>query len=199
MKILIVGAAGKAGTAIDRLMRERGHDVVTVGRSSGDVRCDIADESQLAGLWQRVGEVDAVISAAGEVTYAPLDELSGEDFDRSWRSKALAQINLVRTGLDHVSPTGSFTLMSGIPARDPVASGAAAAVVNGAIEAFVRSAAIEIAPRRINVVSPSVFVESLEDFGDFFPGFAPVHLADVARGFRKSVEGAGTGQVLELP
>lgn len=199
MKILIVGAAGKAGAAIHRLMRERGHDIVSVGRNSGDVRCDISDESQLTGLWQKVGQIDAVISAAGEVTYAPLGELGADDFDRSWRNKALAQINLVLTGLDHISPTGSFTLMSGIPSRDPVLSGAAAAAVNGAIEAFVRSAAVEIGPRRINVVSPSVFVESLEDFGDFFPGFAPVPLAEVARGFQKSVEGASTGQVLELP
>lgn len=199
MKILIVGAAGKAGQAINRLMRERGHDVVTVGRSSGDVRCDIADETQLSAMWEQVGQVDAVISAAGEVTYATLGDLTGDDFESSWRQKALAQINLVRTGLDHVSATGSFTLISGIPSRDPVVSGIAAATTNGAVEAFVRSAAIEIAPRRINVVSPSVFTESLDDFGDFFPGFAPVPLAEVARGFQKAVEGAGTGQTILLP
>ena len=105
----------------------------------------------------------------------------------------------MRTGLAHVSPRGSFTLMSGIPSRDPVVSGAAAATVNGAVEAFVRAAAIEIAPRRINVVSPSVFTESLADFGDYFPGFAPVDVADVARGFRKAIEGAATGQVITLP
>lgn len=67
-------------------------------------------------------------------------------------------------------------------------SGAAAAAANGAIEAFVRSAAVEIAPRRISTVSPSVFVESLEDFGDFFPGFAPVPVAEAARGFQKADE-----------
>ncbi|GAA3680589.1 hypothetical protein GCM10023081_18410 [Arthrobacter ginkgonis] len=69
----------------------------------------------------------------------------------------------------------------------------------GAIEAFVRAAAREIAPRRINAVSPSVFTESLEDFGDFFPGFAPVSLADVARGYLKAIEGASTGEVITLP
>lgn len=180
-------------------MRERGHDVVTVGRSSGDIRCDIADESQLAALWEQAGEVDAVIFAAGEVTYAPLGELGSEEFDTAWRRKALAQINLVRTGLGHVAENGSFTLVSGIPSRDPVVSGAAAATVNGAVEAFVRSAAVEIAPRRINVVSPSVFEESLEDFGDYFPGFPPVPLAEVARGFQKAVEGAATGQTIALP
>ena len=140
-----------------------------------------------------------MVSAAGEVPYAPLPELDSQAFEAAWTQKGLAQINLVRTGLDHVSARGSFTLISGIPARDPVVSSVAAATVNGAIEAFVRAAAREIAPRRINAVSPSVFTESLEDFGDFFPGFAPVDLADVARGYLKSIEGASTGEVIILP
>ena len=57
MKILIVGAQGQLGRAVDALMRERGHEVVTVGRSSGDIRCDIADEAQLARLWERVSDL----------------------------------------------------------------------------------------------------------------------------------------------
>lgn len=199
MKVLVVGAAGELGRAVEALMRERGHEVVTVGRSSGDIRCDIADDTQLAQLWEQVGQVDAVVCAAGDVVYATLDELSSEDVESSLRQKALAQINLVRTGLDHVSPAGSFTLISGIPSRDPVVSGAAAAAANGAIEAFVRAAAVEIAPRRINAVSPSVFEESLDAFGDFFPGFPPVPVAEVARGFQKAIEGAGTGRTIELP
>lgn len=199
MRTVVVGGAGKAGRAICQELERRGHTIVTVGRTSGDVRCDISDEAQLILMWQQVGQVDAVVSAAGEVRYAPLAALDSQAFNNAWVQKGLAQINLVRTGLDHVSSRGSFTLMSGIPSRDPVVSSAAAAAVNGAIEAFVRAAAIEIAPRRINAVSPSVFTESLEDYGDFFPGFVPVDLADVARGFRKAVEGAATGQVINLP
>lgn len=199
MRIIIVGAAGTAGRAITTLMAERGHQVITVGRSTGDIRCDISEEDQLAGLWQQVGTVDAVLSAAGDVTFSPLQQLSSRDFQDAWSQKALAQINLVRTGLQHVTPRGSFTLMSGILARDPVLSGAAAATVNGAVEAFVRSAAIEIAPRRVNAVSPSVFTESLDAYGEVFPGFSPVDVAAVARGFRKAVEGGATGQIITLP
>lgn len=175
-------------------MRDRGHEVVTVGRSSGDTHCDIADDTQLAQLWEQAGQVDAVV-------YTTLDELSSEDLESSLRQKALAQINLVRTGLEHVSTTGSFTLISGIPLHDPVVSGTAAAAANGVIKAFVRAAAVEIAPppRRINEVSPSVVEESLDAFGDFFPGFAPVPVAEVAGGFQKAIEGAGTGRTIELP
>jgi NAD(P)-dependent dehydrogenase (short-subunit alcohol dehydrogenase family) len=140
-----------------------------------------------------------VVCAAGEVPYAPITELSSQDYQAAFTQKALAQINLVRSGLSRVAERGSFTLMSGIPSRDPVVSSAAAAMANGAIEAFARAAAIEIAPKRINVVSPSVFTESLDDYGDYFPGFAPVDLSDVARAFRKAIEGAATGQVITVP
>lgn len=199
MRIVIVGAAGTAGRAIHKHLSDRGHDIVTVGRNSGDIRRDVADPNQLDQLWTEVGQVDAVVIVAGEVPYAPVAELSSEDYQSAFSKKVLAQINLVRTGLTHVSERGSFTLISGIPSRDPVISSAAAAMANGAIEAFVRAAALEITPRRINVVSPSVFTESLEEYGDFFPGFVPVPLAEVARGFQKAVEGAITGQVINLP
>ena len=199
MRIMLIGAAGKAGQAVHQHLAELGHGIVTVGRSSGDIRCDITDPAQVDRLWEQSGPVDAVVCAAGEVPYATIDELGSADYQAAFTQKAPAQINVVRTGLAHVAERGSFTLISGIPSRDPVVSSAAAAMANGAIEAFVRAAAQAIAPRRINVVSPSVFTESLGDYGDFFPGFAPVPVADVARGYRKAVEGAGTGQVITLP
>lgn len=199
MRILLVGASGTIGKAVLHKLQARDHEVTTVGRSSGDIIADITDEAQLLSVWEKAGQVDAVVSAAGEVPYAPLVELSAEDFTSAWIKKALAQINLVRTGLDHVAVKGSFTLISGIPSRDPVFSGAAAATVNGAIEAFVRTAAVEIAPRRINVISPSVLTESLEAFGDFFPGFPPVDASEVARCYQKSIEGFSTGETIVLP
>ena len=67
----------------------------------------------------------------------------------------LSQVNLVRQALGHVAERGSFTLISGIVARDPIPAGTAASLANGAVEAFVRAAAIEIAPQRINAVSPA--------------------------------------------
>ena len=184
------------GRAIVETMQQRGHRVVTVGRQRGDVRCDISDETQLPRLWQQVGTVDAVVCAAGDVRFAPLRALSSQDFMAAWQQKALAQINLVRTGVEHVAESGSFTLVSGILSRDPVQDGVAAATVNGAVEAFVRAAAIEIAPRRINVVSPSVLTESVPAFDAVFSGFPPIDAADVARQFVKCVEGKATGQVV---
>lgn len=201
MRILLIGAAGKLGTAVQRELAERGHDTVTVGRSSGDLRYDITDPAQVAAMYteaRRAGPLDAVASAAGDVLYKPVAAMEPEDYTAAFRGKVLAQIDLVRQGLPHVAERGSFTLITGVLSRDPIPTSSAAAMANGAVEAFVRAASIEIAPQRINAISPTVFTESLEKYGDFFPGVPPVPLAEVAQAYTRSIEGAHTGRVYEL-
>ena len=72
-------------------------------------------------------------------------------------------------------------------------------MVNAAVEAFAMAAAIEM-PRgiRINAVSPTVFEESMEDFGPFFRGHDPVPVARAARAFSRSVEGLETGKTYRV-
>jgi NAD(P)-dependent dehydrogenase (short-subunit alcohol dehydrogenase family) len=195
MRILLVGATGKLGTAVHQELVERKHDVVTVSRTGGDLQCDVSDPAQVAGLYKTVGRVDAVAAAAGSVPFKPLAELTVQDYQHGLTSKVLSQVALVKEGLAHVSPHGSFTLITGVLTREPIVTGAAASLVNGAIEAFVRAAAIEIAPQRINAVSPTVFTESLDDYGDSFVGMKPVPLADVAQAYVRSIEGRQTGQI----
>ena len=199
MRILVEGARGTIGKAVTTLFRNHGHTVIEVGRSDGEILCDISDETQLESLWQQAGHIDAVVCASGTTPFAPLGELAPADFNNAWQDKALSQISLVRTGINHISERGSFTLTSRILSRDPILKGSAAAAANGALEAFTRAAAIEIAPRRVNIVSPPVVAESLEAYDEFFPGFPAVKTADVANAFRKSVEGGATGTVITLP
>ncbi|GGU50634.1 short chain dehydrogenase [Lentzea flava] len=198
MRILLVGATGTLGTAVHQELVERKHDVVTVSRTGGDLQYDVTDPAQVAELYQTVGQVDAVASAAGSVPFKPLAELTAQDHQAAFTGKVLSQVTLVKEGLAHVTPHGSFTLITGVLAREPIVTGAAASLANGAVEAFVRAAAIEIAPQRINAVSPTVFTESLDVYGDFFPGMKPVPLADVVRAYVRSIEGRQTGQVYEL-
>jgi NAD(P)-dependent dehydrogenase (short-subunit alcohol dehydrogenase family) len=198
MKILLVGATGTLGRAVHEGLTARGHDVVTVSRSGGDLRYDVTDPAQVTDLYDAVGTVDAVAIAAGETPFKPFEELTVDDYQAALTGKALSQVNLVREGLAHVAPRGSFTLISGILARDPILTGAAASLANGGIEAFVRAAAIEIAPRRINAVSPTVFTESLDVYGEFFQGMGSVPLADVAQAYVRSIEGRQTGQIYTL-
>jgi NAD(P)-dependent dehydrogenase (short-subunit alcohol dehydrogenase family) len=198
MKILLIGATGTLGAGVYEALGARGHDVLTVGRSGGDLRYDVTEAAQVTELYDRAGRVDAVVVAAGYVPYELLTEMTPDDFLVGFRGKVLSQIELVRQGLSRMSERGSFTLISGVPAREPIPSGTAASMANGAVEAFVRAAAIEIAPRRINAVSPTIFTESLADYGAYFPGMPPVDLADVAQAYVRSVEGAQTGQVYAL-
>lgn len=199
MKILLIGGGGTLGTALRKTLLGRGHDVLTVGRSSGDLRYDISDPAQITALYAEADAVDAVVSAAGDVPWKPFAEMTPQDYQAAFDGKVLSQIELVRQGISQLPERGSFTLISGVLAREPVATGSAASMANGAVEAFVRAAAIEIAPQRINAVSPTIFTEDLDRYGAHFPGFPPVDLSNVAAAYVRSVEGAQTGQVYALP
>ena len=176
----------------------RGHTVVTAGRGSGDFRVDLTDPASIADLYANVGTIDAVVSAAGVTPFKPIREFTADDYTAAYRGKVFAQIELVRQGIDQVAADGSFTLITGVLARSPIVTGAAASMAGGALESFVRAAAIEIAPQRINAISPTVFTEALDVYGDYFPGFPSVGLAEVGQAYVRSIEGKQTGKVYEL-
>lgn len=197
MKILVIGANGTVGGAAAAALQAHGDEVVAASRSSAQP-VDITDPASLAALYAAVGPVDAVVSAVGHVPFKPLSELTREDFAAGFAGKVLSQLDVVRIGLPYVADGGSFTLTTGILAREPIVTGAAASMANGAVEAFVMAAAAEL-PRgvRINAVSPTVLVESPGVHG-LFPGFTQVSAAEVGQGYVKAVHGRGSGRVLEL-
>jgi NAD(P)-dependent dehydrogenase (short-subunit alcohol dehydrogenase family) len=198
MRILLIGPSGRLGTAVHQALTTR-HEVVTASRSGSDVTVDIRDPQAIAAMYEQVPRVDAVACAAGAVPYKPLTELEPEDFQAGIADKLLGQVELVRQGAGHVADDGSFTLITGVLARQPIRTGAVASLVNGALESFVKAAAIELPARqRINAVSPTVFTEALDAYGSYFPGWLPVPLRDVAATYLRSIEGAQTGQVYEL-
>ncbi|MBC2640827.1 MULTISPECIES: short chain dehydrogenase [unclassified Rhodococcus (in: high G+C Gram-positive bacteria)] len=197
MRILVVGGTGRIGAAVVDALGPR-HDVVVASRSSG-IQVDISDGVSIDRMYERTGPVDAVVSVLGSTPFPPFEEMTADHVCAGIANKLVGQIDLVLRGRPHVSDGGSFTLVSGVLARDPIRSGTVASTVNGGLESFVRAAATEL-PRgiRINAVSPTVVTEALDVYGDYFPGFAPVPVADVARAFVKSVEGVHTGRIYEL-
>jgi NAD(P)-dependent dehydrogenase (short-subunit alcohol dehydrogenase family) len=197
VKILIVGATGTIGKALLAEFSER-HEIVTAGRSHGDVRVDITDAASVRAMYDRVGRVGAVACAAGNVHFGPLEEMSPEQFDIGLRDKLMGQVHLVLAGREFVEPGGSFTLISGVLSHDPIRYGASASTVNGAIESFVRAAALELPLQRINAVSPTVIEEAMDAYGPYFRGFEPVPVRRVAAAYAKSIEGAQTGQVYKV-
>lgn len=195
MRILVAGASGTVGqAAVKGLSR---HEIVTAGRNSGDVTVDLMNEESVRAMYRKLGMVDAVVATAGHTHFGLLGAMTPEQFRMGLNDKLMGQINLVLLGLSHVNDGGSFTLTSGVLDRDPIRAGANAAAVNGALGAFVKSAAIEM-PRglRINVVSPGLLEESVQKYDGFFPGHEPVSSARVGLAYAKSVEGAVTGQVI---
>ncbi|MFJ1863638.1 short chain dehydrogenase [Streptomyces sp. NPDC088097] len=199
MKVLVIGANGTLGSAVVTALRERGHQVATASRTHADVTVDITDPESIRAMYARVGAVDAVACAAGNVPWFPLAELGTADVRAGLEGKVVSQVELVRQGAAVLPDHASYTLITGILAREPLLSGSVASLVNGAVEAFVRAAAIELPGRqRINAVSPTVFTESLDVYGDTFAGFDPVPVARAANAYVKSVEGHRTGQVFRV-
>jgi NAD(P)-dependent dehydrogenase (short-subunit alcohol dehydrogenase family) len=195
MRILLIGATGTIGSAIAAALQDR-HDLVRASRQKAHESVDVSDPDSIRALYQRVGRVDAVISAAGQAAFKPLASLSDADFELSLHNKLMGQVNLVRYGTDAVADGGSFTLTSGVLAQEPMPGGTAISLVNAALEGFVRGAALEL-PRnqRINVVSPPWVAETLRAMGQDPKGGLPA--ADVAKAYVASVEGTRTGQVID--
>lgn len=198
MKIILVGASGTIGQAIDRELRER-HDIVRVGRNSGELQVDITDPASIRRLFEQTGPFDALISAAGNAHFGALEELSAKEFAVGLDDKLMGQVNLVLIGREFANDGASFTLTSGVLSEDPIRYGAAVSTVNAALDGFVRAAAIEL-PRglRINGVSPTILEESLPAYGPYFRGFKAVPAATVALAYAKSAEGRQTGQVYRV-
>ena len=198
MRIVLVGASGTIGQAVAAELGGR-HEIVAVGSKSGAVRMDMTDPASIRDALQQVGPFDALVSAAGKVKFAPLADLTDADYGIGLKDKLMGQVNLVLVGRELIADGGSFTLTSGVLSHDPVRAGSSASLVNGAIDGFVRAAAIEL-PRgmRINAVSPGVLLESMPSYGPYFRGHQPVPGARVALAYAKSVEGARTGQVFEV-
>lgn len=196
MKILVIGTGLIGGAAVAALT-ERGHDLVAVSRSSSP-SVDATDPDSVAALFAEVGTVDAVVAALGKAPFEPLAELDHADFVSGLLGKTMAQIDVVQIGTPHVSDGGSFTLTTGVLAREPIITGVASSAANGALEAFTMAAAVEL-PRgiRINAVSPTVLVEAV-DHHPAFPGFTQVPAAAVGQAYVKAVEGYQTGQVYAL-
>jgi NAD(P)-dependent dehydrogenase (short-subunit alcohol dehydrogenase family) len=197
VRILLIGATGTLGRAVAAALAVNA-DLITASRA-GKHAVDLTDPLSIAALYDSLGVVDAVACAAGVTPFKPLGDLAREDYLAGLTDKLLGQIELVRQGIDHVSDGGSFTLVSGVLANDPIVTGAVASVVNGGLDAFVRAAAIEL-PRgqRINAVSATVFEEAWDAYGEYFPGHKPVAAAEAARAYVKSVHGRQTGQVYRV-
>ena len=196
MKIIMVGAFGTMGEHLSKAF-ENEHEIIKVGTKSGDVQVDITSTESIENMFRQVGEFDALISTAGPSHVGPWETLTNETFRKGVEGKMMGQINLVLIGQQYINPKGSFTLISGALSHDPQLNFANASAANGAVDGFVRAAAIELKNGiRINAVSPTV-IENSPQYFPYFPGDIPVTMRELEFAFRKSVFGANTGQIIK--
>lgn len=196
MKIVVIGATGTIGSAVVRLLRQR-HQVIAVSRSSGDYRADITDRASTETALGAIGQVDAIVSAAGNAIFKPLAALTDADFENSLHDKLMGQVNVVRVGAQHILPGGSITLSSGMLGQHPIPGSAAISLINAGLEGFGRAAALELqgARVRVNVVSPPWVKETLVAMNMEPSSGMPAD--QVAKAYVQSVEGNATAEIID--
>lgn len=198
MKILIIGGNGTIGKTIVRHFKEN-NEILIAGRSNGDVLVDIADSSSIKSMFEKIGNVDAIICIAGEAKWADFNELTEDDYYLGLKSKLMGQVNLVRIGQNYLNPNGSITLSTGILADDPVVKTTSASMVNGAVHSFVQAVALEIENGiRVNAVSSGMVEDAFEKYKDYFPGHNPIPMNKVINGYVRSVNGKGNGEIIRI-
>jgi NAD(P)-dependent dehydrogenase (short-subunit alcohol dehydrogenase family) len=196
MKMIIVGASGTMGKHLTSVFR-KDHEVITAASGGCDVRVDITSTESIENMYNQAGAFDALVSTAGPTYVGPWKKMSDKEFRKGVEGKMMGQVNLVLIGQHYINPKGSFSLITGALTHEPQLNFANASAANGAVEAFVRAAAIELENGiRINAISPTV-IENSPQYFPFFPGDIPVTMQQLEYGFRKSIFGANTGQVIK--
>lgn len=197
MKIIIVGASGTMGHYLAEVLEKENHEIIRASRSSTDVQVDTTSTQSIEEMFEKIGAFDALISTAGPTFVGPWKNLTDQTFRTGIEGKMMGQINLVLTGQRYINPKGSFTLITGALTHDPQINFANASAVNGAVEGFVRGASIELQSGiRINAVSPTV-IENSPHYFPYFPGEIPTTMKQLEFGFKKSLFGAVTGQIIK--
>ena len=198
MKILVIGGEGTIGKKVVSFLSKK-HSIITAGRKNGEINLDLSNKESIKKLFENNVKFDAVISIAGEVIWAPFNDISQDDFYIGIKNKMMGQVNLVQIGQNYITPGGSFTLTTGILADEPVIMTTGAALVNGAIHSFVKAVVLEIKNNiRVNVISPGLVKDSEKKYGHLFPGYNIIPMEKLAETYSEIVEGDQNGQVIRL-
>ncbi|HSV10281.1 MAG TPA: short chain dehydrogenase [Hanamia sp.] len=192
MKALVVGSNGTIGKAVVELLEEKGIEVIGASRSTNP-SLDITDSSGIDGFFEKLGEVDAIVSVAGDAAFTFLDKVTDEDIQLSVNSKLLGQVNLVRKGMKNLRPGGVFVITGGILAYSPMPQTSMIAMVNAGLEGFARAVALELTEgRRIVVVHPAWVAETAAKIG-MDPAPWP-DAKETATAYLDAIEGTNSGE-----
>ncbi|QNB06009.1 SDR family oxidoreductase [Herbaspirillum frisingense] len=168
-KIVVIGGLTGIGRAVAEQAAAAGAQVTVAGRRSAPAgfpshittaQVDIGDDASVAQLFAGIGSFDHLVVTAGPVIgSARLADLKIADAMAAFNVKFFGQIRAAQQALPYLQPNGSITFTSGLLARKAAPGALVKATMNAATEILAKTLAKELAPLRVNVVSPGM-VES---------------------------------------
>lgn len=148
---------GTATTIAGRSQAKLDAALASLGGDAKGVVADATDRASLDALFSHAGRIDhLVIAASGGAGAGPFAALKLDDVRRGFEAKFWAQVNAAQAALPFMAPNGSITFITAASSRLANPGTAGLAAINGAIERIVPTLARELAPLRINAVSPGV-------------------------------------------
>jgi NAD(P)-dependent dehydrogenase (short-subunit alcohol dehydrogenase family) len=166
--VLVVGRGSGIARAITLLARSQGARVVVAGRDKAKLAdayndpgisaevVDMTDDASIAALAERVGRVDHVVSTASARARGNLAELQRDNLRTSFDTKVIGPTMLAKYLAPQINPGGSFVLFSGVHAFKHNVGYLGVGITNGAVDFLTRWLAVELAPIRVNAISPGV-------------------------------------------
>ena len=166
--VVVVGQGGGIARAVTVSARSEGARVVVAGRDKARLAAayrdtginaefvDVTDDSSIAALAERVGCVDHVVSAVSARARGRLDRLERASLLKSFDTKVIGPLMLTKYFAAQINRGGSFVLFSGFPAFKINVGFLGVAITDGAVDFLTRSLAVELAPIRVNAISPGV-------------------------------------------
>jgi NAD(P)-dependent dehydrogenase (short-subunit alcohol dehydrogenase family) len=167
--VLVIGRGSGIARATVLAARDAGARVVAAGRRPETLeqayagepgirteQVDITDDASIASLGERLGAVDHVVSTASSRARGALADLSRDAIRASFDTKVIGPLMLAKHLGSRINTGGSFVLFSGVAAFKLAIGTMAVAITNGAADTLTRSLALELAPVRVNAISPGV-------------------------------------------
>jgi NAD(P)-dependent dehydrogenase (short-subunit alcohol dehydrogenase family) len=169
-RVVIIGGSSGMGLATARAAAAADAYVLIAGRSKeklhrameeieGEVEghvLDVTREDEVRDFFAGVGSLDHLVTTAATGVSGPFLQLESSAVRGVFESKFWGQYFAARYGGPRIQPGGSITMFAGVASEKPLPGLVAYAAVNGAIEGLCRTLALELAPVRVNVVSPGI-------------------------------------------